>query len=130
MVATLYILKCSDGSYYTGITRKDLASRVSEHQQGIYDGYTARRRPVELVYNCTFERLTEAIAGERQVKGWRREKKEALICGKFDLLPKLSKRGAKTGGWKTTSSSFETGLAALLRMRQCIGHVQFRTGRL
>jgi putative endonuclease len=93
MKVTFYILRCSNASYYTGVTRKDLASRVSEHQQGTYDGYTARYRPVELVFNCEFEQLTDAIACERQVKGWRRDKKEALIKGEFDLLPALSKRG-------------------------------------
>jgi putative endonuclease len=97
MSATVYILKCSNGSYYTGVTRKDLESRVSEHQQGLYDGYTARHRPVELVFNSHFERITEAIACERQIKGWRREKKEALIRGDFELLPELSKRGRKSG---------------------------------
>jgi putative endonuclease len=93
MQVTFYILRCSNGSYYTGITRKDLASRISEHQQGKYDGYTARYRPVELVFNCEFEQLTDAITCERQVKGWRRDKKEALIKGEFDLLPALSRRG-------------------------------------
>ncbi|TYC51649.1 GIY-YIG nuclease family protein [Rhodobacterales bacterium] len=94
MSAILYILRCSNGSYYTGTTRKALESRVSEHQQGTHDGYTARHRPVELVFNCHFENITDAIACERQIKGWRREKKEALIRGEFDLLPSLSKRKA------------------------------------
>lgn len=97
MAATVYILRCSNGSYYTGITRKDLESRVSEHQQGLYDSYTARYRPVTLVFNRAFDRITDAIACERQIKGWRREKKEALIRGDFDLLPELSARGRKTG---------------------------------
>ncbi|POF27854.1 GIY-YIG nuclease family protein [Roseibium marinum] len=95
MGATLYILRCANGSYYTGITKKDLESRISEHEQGMYDGYTARHRPVTLVFNCQFDRLTDAIACERQVKSWRRDKKEALIRGNFELLPELSKRGAK-----------------------------------
>jgi len=95
MGATIYILRCADGSYYTGITDKDLETRVSAHQQGLYDGFTARRRPVTLVYDCHFEQVTDAIACERQVKGWRREKKEALIRGEYELLPRLSRRGAK-----------------------------------
>ncbi|GAB4515927.1 MAG: GIY-YIG nuclease family protein [Roseibium sp.] len=95
MSAIVYILKCANGSYYTGITRKDLATRLSEHQQGVCDGYTARHLPVELVFSCEFERLTDAIACERRIKGWRRDKKEALIRGTFDLLPELSARGAK-----------------------------------
>jgi len=94
MTATVYILRCSDGSYYVGITQKDLETRISEHEQGLYDGYTARRRPVTLVYDGHFEQVTDAIAFERKVKGWRREKKEALIRGDFDALPSLSKRSA------------------------------------
>ncbi|WP_421984083.1 GIY-YIG nuclease family protein [Roseibium sp.] len=96
MAAIVYILRCSDGSYYTGITQKDLESRVSEHQQGIHDGYTARHRPVTLVFNCVFDRITDAIACERQIKGWRREKKEALIRGDYELLPELAARRGKT----------------------------------
>ena len=95
MTAIVYILRCSNGSYYTGITQKDLESRVSEHQQGIHDGYTARHRPVALVFNCVFERITDAIASERQIKGWRRAKKEALIRGNYELLPELAARRVK-----------------------------------
>lgn len=58
--------------------------------RGIVDGYTARRRPVELVFGHFFAQLTEAIAAKRQVKGWRRAKKEALIARRFDLLPELA----------------------------------------
>jgi putative endonuclease len=68
-------LRCADGSYYVGTTTNALETRLSEHQQRVYDGYTARRRPVELVFNEYFERLDEAAAAERQVKGWRRNKK-------------------------------------------------------
>nr|WP_319383102.1 GIY-YIG nuclease family protein [uncultured Roseibium sp.] len=95
MTATVYILRCSNGSYYTGITRKDLETRVSEHQQGVHDGYTARYRPVTLVFNCVFEHVTDAIACERQIKGWRRAKKEALIRGDYELLPELATRRGK-----------------------------------
>ncbi|PWB82209.1 MAG: hypothetical protein C3F11_12945, partial [Methylocystaceae bacterium] len=58
--ATIYILLCADGSYYTGLTRKDVDERVSEHNNGTYDGYTATRRPVRLIWSAHFERLTEA----------------------------------------------------------------------
>ncbi len=92
METTVYILRCSNGKYYTGLTRKGLETRLSEHQRGIYDGYTARYRPVELVFSWNFDRLSDAIAVERQIKGWRREKKEALIAGHIELLPILSKR--------------------------------------
>ena len=88
----LYILLCADGSYYVGTTRGSLDRRFAEHQEGTFGGYTARRRPVRLVYHQQFQRITDAIEAERQVKGWRREKKEALIRGDFDLLPALSRR--------------------------------------
>ena len=89
--AFVYILRCSDRSYYVGSTRTTLEVRVGQHQLGLGDGYTARRRPVELVFSEWFDRITDAIAAERQVKGWRRAKKEALIARRFELLPALSK---------------------------------------
>lgn len=92
MEVWLYILLCADGSYYVGTTRGSLDRRVAEHGAGAFGGYTARRRPVILVYCQQFERISDAITAERQVKGWRREKKEALIRGDFDLLPALSRR--------------------------------------
>jgi predicted GIY-YIG superfamily endonuclease len=104
----LYILLCADGSYYVGVTRGGLKLRFAEHQNGSLGGYTARRRPVTLVYHQQFQNVTDAIAAERQVKGWRREKKEALIGGDFELLPALSRRnhlitGAKAA-FRPTSS--------------------------
>jgi putative endonuclease len=93
----LYILRCSDGSYYVGISRaEDLDTRVSQHNQGTFGGYTAKRRPVTLAYSAHFDRIEEAIASERQIKGWAREKKEALIRGDFEALPGLSKRGRRS----------------------------------
>ena len=92
MGAWLYILPCADGSYYTGTTRTNLEFRLAEHQTGHFGGYTATRRPVVLVYSECFDRIVDAIAAERQVKGWSRAKKAALIAGRFDLLPGLSRR--------------------------------------
>jgi putative endonuclease len=94
MSAHLYILRCADGSYYVGTTRDTLEKRLAEHEAGAFDGYTARRRPVMLVFHQYFERIEDAAAAERQVKGWRREKKEALIRGDFAALPALSQRAA------------------------------------
>jgi putative endonuclease len=91
--AYLYILSCADGSYYVGTTIGSLEKRIAEHQAGAYDGYTALRRPVEPVFHQYFERLDDAAAAERQVKGWRRDKKEALIRGDFAALPFLARRG-------------------------------------
>jgi putative endonuclease len=75
-----------------------LDRRVAEHNAGSFGGYTATRRPVTLVFSQHFLRIEDAIAAERQIKGWRREKKKALIDGRSELLPALSKRGVKTTG--------------------------------
>jgi predicted GIY-YIG superfamily endonuclease len=91
MGAFLYILRCADDSYYVGTTRGTLEGRLGEHNAGHFGGYTAKRRPVSLVFHEEFDRITDAISAERQVKGWRREKKEALIRGDYDLLRLLAK---------------------------------------
>jgi putative endonuclease len=69
-----------------------LEKRVAEHNSGIYGGYTATRRPVVLVFSQWFDRIIDAIAAERQIKGWSRAKKEALIRGDFDQLKILARR--------------------------------------
>lgn len=65
---------------------------MAEHNTGTHDGYTRRRRPVELVFSENFGRITDAIAAERQLKGWSRAKKKALIDGDFDMLKQLARR--------------------------------------
>ncbi len=102
-----YILRCADGSYYTGTSRvDDLETRLSQHNQGYFGGYTATRRPVTLAYSARFDHITDAIAYERQVKGWSRAKKEALIRGDFELLQGLSKRrSAPANSHESPSSS-------------------------
>ena len=94
MGAFVYILECSDGSYYTGSTRSSLERRLDEHNSGSFGGYTSSRRPVRLVYSEAFANITDAIKAERQIKGWGRNKKRALIDGDFDRLKLLSKRSA------------------------------------
>jgi putative endonuclease len=101
--AYLYIVECSDGSYYSGTARSGLEQRVSEHNSGHYGGYTATRRPVKLAYSEWFERITDAIAAERQVKGWSRAKKQALIRGDFDTLRALARRRPKNRTDETQS---------------------------
>jgi putative endonuclease len=93
--ASIYILRCSDGSYYTGITRRSVDERVSEHAQGLVDSYTSRRLPVELIFEEYYERIVDAIAAERRIKGWSRAKKEAYMRGDFELLSALARRKAK-----------------------------------
>jgi putative endonuclease len=91
--ASVYILRCADGSYYTGVTRRSVEERVSEHAQRLIEGcYTASRLPVMLVFAEHYERIDEAIAAERRIKGWSRAKKEAYIRGDFELLPVLARR--------------------------------------
>ncbi len=95
MPLTVYILKCKDDSYYTGITN-DIDRRIWEHNEGINeDAYTYSRRPVVLLYQEDFEDYKDAYTFERQIKGWSRKKKEALISGNFSNLEKLSKRKKK-----------------------------------
>lgn len=86
----VYIVKCSDESCYTGIT-SNLEQRINEHNYGIFKGYTSKRLPVTLVFSNRFSDVREAIRAEKQIKGWSRAKKEALIEGDFEKLVKLSK---------------------------------------
>jgi putative endonuclease len=97
----VYMLRCRDGSYYVGLTRAGLDQRIGQHHEGTFDGYTAKRRPVVLVWNEHFINIRDAIACERRLKGWRREKKEALIRRDYKLLPALS----RTARPKAPSSS-------------------------
>jgi len=92
MNAYVYILRCADGAYYVGSTRTSLEERIARHNAGNFNGYTARRRPVVLVFQQDFSRITDAIAAERQIKGWSRAKKEALIAGDYELLQLLSQQ--------------------------------------
>ena len=90
-MAWAYIVRCSDGSYYVGST-VDLERRVSEHNLGLGTVYTCKRRPVTLVWSGEFDRVDEAFAFEKQVQGWSRRKREALIAGQMDRLPVLASR--------------------------------------
>ena len=87
----VYMLRCRDGSYYIGITRSGLDERLAEHYSGRFPGYTHRRRPVTLVWSQDYQWLADAIACERRIKGWRREKKEALIRGDYAALSELAR---------------------------------------
>lgn len=86
----VYILRCRDGSYYTGITN-DFERRLQEHSEGT-DGkcYTVKRRPVKLVYRVEFQEVNFAISYEKQIKRWSRAKKEAMIHGQEELLHQLA----------------------------------------
>jgi len=98
----VYMLRCADGSYYVGLAREGLDQRLADHGSGRYPGYTHSRRPVELVWSADFAWLKDAIACERRIKGWRREKKEALVRGDYGALPGLA-RTAKRSHPSTSS---------------------------
>ncbi|GGD23486.1 GIY-YIG nuclease family protein [Hyunsoonleella pacifica] len=86
----VYILKCSDGSYYTGITN-NLEKRVNEHIYGKFkDCYTYKRRPIEIKFYETFNNVLQVIYFEKKIKKWTRAKKETLINGNFDMLQILA----------------------------------------
>lgn len=86
----MYILECSDGSYYTGSTI-DLELRVTQHQAGVGANHTKKRLPVKLLYYEEFGRIDDAFYREKQVQRWNRKKKEALIENRPENLPLLSK---------------------------------------
>lgn len=91
MAFWVYILRCSDGSYYTGHT-DDLEKRLAEHDSGEIEGYTASRIPVKLVFTEVFSTRVEALSAERQIKGWSRKKKEALIKRDWDEISRLARK--------------------------------------
>lgn len=84
-----YMLRCSDGSYYVGST-VNIEMRLAQHQSGEGAAYTRRRRPVEPVWIEEFSRVDQAFAREKQVQGWSRAKREALMSGRYGDLPGLS----------------------------------------
>ena len=103
----MYILLCSNGLYYTGST-KDLDRRLAQHQNGEGANFTRKHLPVELVYYEEFNRIDDAFYREKQVQGWSRKKKEALINGDQNKLPDLSRNYSQFG-------------PSTLRQAQCSG---------
>ena len=91
MKGYMYILLCSNGQYYTGSTN-DMDRRLAEHQNGEGANFTKKHLPVELLYFEEFQRIDKAFYREKQIQGWSRKKKEALINGQTDELPKLAKK--------------------------------------
>lgn len=86
----VYILKCADNSYYTGVTN-NLELRIKQHNIGLNpSSYTYSRRPVELVFMNEFKYIDQAIAFEKQIKGWSRRKKEAIIQNEWGELKELA----------------------------------------
>ena len=102
----VYILRCADGLYYVGSYQgEDLETRIAEHNDAKYpNAFTASRRPVICMWAEEFSRYDDAIAFERQLKGWSRRKKEAVINGEWSRLPALS-RNRQTQSRQTDRSS-------------------------
>ncbi len=91
MEAYLYILLCGNGNFYSGSTT-DLDRRMEQHQLGEGANFTRKNLPVKLVYFEKFDRIDEAFEREKQIQGWSRAKKEALINRNFADLKTLSKK--------------------------------------
>ncbi len=106
MKGYMYILLCNDGSYYTGST-SDLERRIAEHFSGSGANHTKKHPPVKLLYYEEFQRIDDAFYREKQVQGWSRKKKEALINGQYDKLPELSKCYGQKEIVASTSSATE-----------------------
>ncbi len=85
----MYILQCDDGTYYTGST-KYLDLRLKQHHSGDGSNYTARRLPLELLYVEEFTRIDDAFNREKQIQGWSRAKKQALMGGRIEDLPEMA----------------------------------------
>lgn len=87
----VYILECFDGSYYTGHT-DNLEMRIAAHENGSFGGYTKEKRPLKVVFVQEFQTRDEAFAAERQIKGWSRNKKQALLIKNWDLVKNYAQR--------------------------------------
>ncbi|MFD2562136.1 GIY-YIG nuclease family protein [Aquimarina rubra] len=104
MKGYMYILECSDGTYYTGST-KDLKKRLQQHQNGEGANHTKKRLPVKLLYYEQYDRIDTAFYREKQVQGWSRAKKEALMRGDIEELHMLSECKNETH-WREKYSLF------------------------
>jgi predicted GIY-YIG superfamily endonuclease len=106
MKAWVYIVRCSDDSYYVGSTT-DLDNRIADHNTGRFEGYTSIRLPVELLWMQEFVDIRDAVVFERQIKKWTRRKKEALMKGDFVLLHELA-RSTYSSDKKNNKPSFDS----------------------
>ena len=122
----MYILKCADGSYYTGST-KNLERRLWQHQNGEGANFTKKHLPVELVYVEEFSRIDEAFYREKQIQGWSRKKKEALIDGDFNKLHEFAECQNETNYKKmnvSVASASLTDLSDINSPPRCLSGVE------
>ena len=104
----VYIVECSDTSYYTGVTN-DLDRRIWEHNSGENQlSYTFKRRPVSLKFSQWFQDINQAIEFEKQVKGWSRKKKEALFIEDWEEVKILSKSKTAKHEFLSSKSDIDT----------------------
>jgi putative endonuclease len=101
-----YMLHCADRTFYVGHT-DDLDLRIAQHQHGELPGYTATRRPLKLVWSDEFPTRYEALEAERQIKGWSRAKKLALIRGDWRAISELARNSKEKGRASTSSARTE-----------------------
>ncbi len=94
MPSWVYILRCGDDSYYTGVST-NLDQRLDQHDRGKV-GYTAKRKPIQFLWSAEFAHLDDAYAFEKQVKGWTRAKKEALMRGDWPEIQRLARLKRKS----------------------------------
>jgi predicted GIY-YIG superfamily endonuclease len=102
-----YLLYCADRSFYVGHT-DDLDVRIAQHLSGTFGGYTSKRRPVTLVWSDEFPSRYEALSAERQIKGWGRAKKLALIRGDWKLISLLARNRQEGNKERASTSSART----------------------
>ena len=95
-----YMLHCNAGRFYVGHT-DDIQRRIAQHERGAIPGFTRNFLPVKLVWSQDFTTREQAKAAEKQIKGWRREKKLALIRGDWDAISRLAKSSPSTGSGQT-----------------------------
>jgi len=103
----VYILQCADDSYYIGHT-DNLETRLWQHQSGQVPGYTSSRLPVRLVFSQAHTSREEALAAERQIKGWSRKKKEAMIRGDWSEVSRLARSRNSSIAVRPSTSSGRT----------------------
>lgn len=116
-----YMLRCADGHYYVGQT-DNLEQRIRQHQTGEIEGYTRSRPPVELVWSENFPSRIEALEVERQLKGWSRSKKEALIRGDWPSVSRFARKSFDTDNRLSPFDKLRvSGTAALLRTNGDVG---------
>ncbi len=106
----MYILECSDGSYYTGST-KNIERRLKQYQNGKGANHTKKRLPVKLLYYEHYNRIDTAFYREKQVQGWTRAKKEALMRGELETLPGLSMAYRDKDGASVSRASTSDGIS-------------------